>query len=132
MRAAVAMLAALIVGGPALAQDAAALTGRWTGEVSEPGADIPRYRMQANIVIDRGGVPIGTVRYEALNCAGAWVGTVGAAGMRFDEIITEDEAGRCDPEMEVELVPQGDRMTARFRDHGSAEVRATATLRRWR
>ena len=135
MRIVLGLALALACAGPAAAQDeiGAVVTGRWAGTVEEPGADRPIYRIEADIVLDRDGMPAGTVRYAGLNCAGTW-GDPNNFGTtwRFQEVITDDPGGSCEPRMQVELSPVDDPagLTVRWTMPGTDEPVATAFLSR--
>ena len=130
------ILAALTWASAAAAQgeNAGAVTGRWTGMVSEPGPDAVEYRMHAEIVLDRDGSPAGRVRYESLDCAGSWT-AIGnfATSWRFREDITDDPDARCAPELIVETSPVGlddEGLSVRWTEPGGDEPVATAILHR--
>jgi len=121
----------LLNGAAALAwSDPAPLTGRWTGEVNEPGTQPSRYSIQVNMVFDRTGAAVATVRYGTLNCAGVWLRPTSVGGnWRLEEVITDDPAARCMAQADVELTPANGGLTARWFEPESDVVVATAVLR---
>lgn len=128
-------LAAMLLGvaGAATAQtDGSALAGRWVGEIVEPGAAISRYEMRLSFGTDRHGAPVGMVHYDALHCGGVWTPADGSAGLRFEEVITDDAGSRCAPQNDVEVRLTGRGLSVRFMEPGQSRVIATATLRRAR
>jgi hypothetical protein len=65
---------AALFAAPAAAQvdrSPGAMTGHWTGVITEAG-DIPQYTLSVHINLDRNGVPVGKVEYDAFPCAGVW------------------------------------------------------------
>jgi hypothetical protein len=101
------VLASLFLSAPVLAQDAAALTGQWAGDVTETiDGETSRYLMFVSIDADRRGR--------------TW---------HFEEVIT---AGRenCAAQVEVEVTPQGDTLEVRLHPVFVPEQLARATLRR--
>jgi len=116
----------------AAAQEDYSLAIRWIGEVEQPGGEPSRYRVRADINLDRRQRYVATVRYAALNCVGVWTRPEQAgAHWRFEEVITDDPDGRCVAQMDVELVRAGDGLLARWREPGRDAVVATARLRPW-
>ena len=133
MRIAIGLLMLACANPASAQQEAKPIAGRWAGEVSEPGAEPSRYPVQANIVLDRNGAPVGTVRYGALGCGGLWIPTDGdTMNWEFQEVITEDSNARCAAHMRLELIPANGVVRAEWRDFGSDQVVASATLRRRR
>jgi hypothetical protein len=127
-------LAVMLLGvtGTATAQnDGSVLTGRWVGEMSEPGAAVTRYEIRLSFSTDRHGAPVGMVHYGTLNCAGVWTGAAGfPAGARFEEVITDDAGSRCAAQNDVDVSLTERGLIVRFMGLGQSEVIATATLRR--
>ncbi len=122
--------ASLCLSAPALAQDVAALTGHWAGDVTETlDGETSRYRMFVSIDADRRGRPVASVSYN-LECRGIWTGAeLRGRAWHFEEVIT---AGRdnCAPQVEVELLPEGDTLQVRLHPVGVPDQLARATLRR--
>lgn len=98
---------------PAFAQDAESLQGHWTGIINEPGS-IPQYTLSVHINLDRNGLPVGLVQYDAFPCAGVWSNATQRDGAwTFDETIVIDTPN-CAEHVMIALRPNGDVLDVRL------------------
>jgi hypothetical protein len=106
-------LASAICVSPASAQGAESIQGHWTGIIDEPGS-IPQYTLSVHINLDRNGLPVGLVQYDAFPCAGVWSNAVKQeGGWTFDETIVIDTPN-CAEHVMIELKPNGDALDIRL------------------
>ena len=128
-RAVVALVFAAGLAGPALGQDAAELTGHWTGIIDEQG-DIPQYTLSVHINLDPNGDPVGLVEYDAFPCAGVWNSATSDRGRwLLVETITTN-VGICAEHVAIELTPRSDGdIDIRLAPIGFEVTPATGTLR---
>ena len=123
--ASISVAIALVV-SPASAQDAETLQGHWTGIINEPGS-IPQYTLSVHINLDRDGLPVGLVQYDAFPCAGVWSNAKPRDGVwTFDETIVVDTPN-CAEHVLIELRPNGDVIDVRL---GPTELLSHGRLQR--
>lgn len=106
-------VASAICVSPASAQAAGSIQGHWTGIINEPGS-IPQYTLSVHINLDRNGLPVGLVQYDAFPCAGVWSNAVEREGRwTFDETIVIDTPN-CAEHVTIELKLNGDVLDVRL------------------
>lgn len=121
----------LLANGQAFAQDASALSGRWTGLIGEPRSqNFPQYVLSVHIDMDRNGRPVGFVEYQAFPCAGVWHDATSQGPVwRLQETIT-DGITRCARHVVVELTPAADGLAVRLWPVGMESTASSGQLRR--